>query len=52
MVQAARAMPVVNKISVRNFSAQPQSDGEFDQKYIDYFTLVILLNSKLSTQTR
>ena len=37
LVQAARAMPVVNKISVRNFSAQSQSDAEFDKKYIDYF---------------
>ena len=38
LVQAARAMPVVNKVTAtRKFSAKVASEEEFDRKYVEYF---------------
>ena len=37
MVQTARALPVVNKVSVSKFSTKVQTEEEFDRKYVDYF---------------
>ena len=37
MVQTARALPVVNKVSVNKFSTKVQTEEEFDRKYVDYF---------------
>ena len=38
LVQTARAMPVVNKVTAtRKFSAKVASEEEFDRKYVDYF---------------
>ena len=38
LVQTARAMPVVNKVTAtRKFSAKVASEEEFDRKYVEYF---------------
>lgn len=37
LVQTARALPVVNKVSVSKFSTKVQTEEEFDRKYVDYF---------------
>jgi len=37
LVQTARELPVVNKVSVSKFSTKVQTEEEFDRKYVDYF---------------
>ena len=38
LVQTARAMPVLNKVTTtRKFSAKVASEEEFDRKYVEYF---------------